>query len=92
MSPLQAAWLYYLAHPALTINSLALFFSANGSWLWLATQLRGASRANRMTATPQNLAIDSDDNASRRADRLFYRVGGASLALGLLLSLISTQL
>ena len=83
MSPLQAAWLYYLAHPALTINSLALFFSANGSWLWLA---------NRMTATPQNLAIDSDDNASRRADRLFYRVGGASLALGLLLSLISTQL
>ncbi|MEH6567050.1 MAG: hypothetical protein V7756_17140 [Halopseudomonas sp.] len=93
MAPLQAAWMYYLAHPALVINSLALFFAVNGSWLWLATQLRGLLSARRLATAPQIPATRSgEDSATLRANRLFYRVGGLSLALALLLSSISTQL
>ena len=91
MAPLQAAWMYYLAHPALVINGLALFFAVNGSWLWIATQLRGALYAQRIATTPQLTAPNTDDHATQRCNRLFYSVGGACLALALILSLISTQ-
>lgn len=91
MYPLQAAWMYYLAHPALVINGLALFFAVSGSWLWIATQLRGALRAQRVATAPQGSTAAPADQATLRSNRLFYRVGGVALALGLLLSLISTQ-
>lgn len=91
MSPLQAAWIYYLAHPALVINGLALFFAVNGSWLWIATQLRGVLNAQRIATAPQSATLNADDQATQRSNRLFYSVGGLCLALALLLSLISTQ-
>tara|TARA_R110000751_G_scaffold249300_1_gene349020 strand:+ start:411 stop:689 length:279 start_codon:yes stop_codon:yes gene_type:complete len=92
MSPLQAAWLYYLAHPALVINALALFFAVAGSWLWLATQLRGLLAAQRIATAPETPQLHTSDRATQRSNRLFYRVGGLSLGLALLLSMISTQL
>tara|TARA_R110002126_G_scaffold226025_3_gene370778 strand:- start:144 stop:422 length:279 start_codon:yes stop_codon:yes gene_type:complete len=92
MYPLQAAWMYYLANPALVINSLALFFAVNGSWLWIATQLRGVLNAQRIATAPQGAELSTDDQATQRSNRLFYRVGAVALTLALLLSLISTQL
>jgi len=50
--PLQAAWLYYLENPALVLNGLALFFAVNGSWLWIATQLRSSLGRQRLATLP----------------------------------------
>ncbi|MEH6493254.1 hypothetical protein [Halopseudomonas sp.] len=91
MSPLQAAWLYYLAHPALVINALALFFAVTGSWLWLATQLRTSLAAQRLATAPPAPQSGISERATQRSNRLFYSVGGLSLAMALLLSVISTQ-
>ncbi|GAA6130772.1 hypothetical protein [Halopseudomonas sabulinigri] len=92
MSPLQAAWLYYLAHPALVINALALFFAVTGSWLWLATQLRGLLAAQRLATAAQAPQLNANNRATMRSNRLFYSVGALSLSLALLLSVISTQI
>ncbi|OWL91109.1 hypothetical protein [Halopseudomonas aestusnigri] len=90
MFPLQAAWLYYLENPALVLNSLALFFAVNGSWLWIATQLRSSLGRQRLATLPPS---DSDISQQRdqRINRLFYSVGTVCLSLALLLSLVSTR-
>ncbi|GGE31940.1 hypothetical protein GCM10007421_02090 [Halopseudomonas oceani] len=90
MFPLQAAWLYYLENPALVLNGLALFFAINGSWLWIATQLRSSLGRQRLATLP---ASTSDLNLQRdqRINRLFYSVGTVCLTMALTLSMISTQ-
>lgn len=90
MFSLQAAWLYYLENPALVLNGLALFFAVNGSWLWIATQLRSSLGRQRLATLP---ASDSDLSLQRdqRINRLFYSVGAVCLTLALVLTLISTR-
>ena len=85
MFPLQAAWLYYLENPALVLNGLALFFAVNGSWLWIATQLR--SSLGRLPPSETDISQQRD----QRINRLFYSVGTVCLSLALLLSLVSTR-
>lgn len=90
MFPLQAAWLYYLENPSLVLNGLALFFAINGSWLWIATQLRSSLGRQRLATLPPS-ASDTSLQRDQRINRLFYSVGGFCLSLAVLLSLISTQ-
>ena len=70
MFPLQAAWLYYLENPALVLNGLALFFAVNGSWLWIATQLRSSLGRQRL-ATPPPSETDISQQREQRINRLF---------------------
>ncbi len=90
MFPLQAAWLYYLENPALVLNGLALFFAINGSWLWIATQLRSSLGRQRLATLPSS---ESDISLQRdqRINRLFYSVGAVCLTLAVVLTLISTR-
>ncbi|WP_341707081.1 hypothetical protein [Halopseudomonas sp.] len=90
MFPLQAAWLYYLENPALVLNGLALFFAVNGSWLWIATQLRSSLGRQRLATLPSS---ESDISLQRdqRINRLFYSVGAVCLTLAVVLTLISTR-
>lgn len=90
MPVLQAAWMFYLQHPAQVINGLGLFYALNGSWLLVVTQIR-ASRGLSQLATSPAAAVALSP-ATLRVNRLFTRVGAACLGAGLLLSLISTQL
>lgn len=91
MFPLQAAWLYYLENPALVLNGLALFFAVNGSWLWIATQLRSSLGRQRLATLPPSES-ELGFNRDQRINRLFYSVGAVCLGLATLLSLTSTQL
>lgn len=90
MFPLQAAWLYYLENPALVLNGLALFFAVNGSWLWIATQLRSSLGRQRLATLPSS---ESDISLQRdqRINRLFYSVGAVCLTLAVVLTLISAR-
>ncbi|MAD26918.1 MAG: hypothetical protein CMK82_12090 [Pseudomonadales bacterium] len=90
MFPLQAAWLYYLENPALVLNGLALFFAVNGSWLWIATQLRSSLGRQRLATLPPS-ETDISQQREQRINRLFYSVGTVCLSLALLLSLVSTR-
>tara|TARA_Y100000815_G_scaffold236751_1_gene230177 strand:+ start:582 stop:929 length:348 start_codon:yes stop_codon:yes gene_type:complete len=88
--PLQAAWLYYLENPALVLNALALFFAVNGSWLWIATQLRSSLGRQRLATLPPSES-DLGQHRDQRINRLFYSVGGLCLGLATVLTLTSTQ-
>ncbi|MFN3580021.1 MAG: hypothetical protein ACK4VV_06065 [Pseudomonas sp.] len=90
MPVIQAAWMFYLSHPALVINGLGLFYALSGSWLLIATRVR-ISRASAVLATSPALPQGSSNAASTRINQLFNRVGVSCLGLGLLLSLISTR-
>ena len=91
MPAFQAIWMYCLDNPARAINALALFYALAGGWLCAATQLRVA-RASAQLATNADTELTTDvPEASRRVNRMFYSVGGAFLALALLLSLVSTR-
>ncbi len=92
MPVFQAAWMYYLSHPALVLNGLALFYAVCGSWLWIATQVRSARANARLATSPVSAGDMGLDNASVRVNRMFYAVGTVCLVLAVVLSLISTQL
>ncbi|TVP87990.1 MAG: hypothetical protein EA348_11870 [Pseudomonadaceae bacterium] len=92
MPALQSAWIFYLSHPALVINALALFYALSGAWLVFATQYR--SRHTGFATSPLSNAgtapLPELDAATQRVNRMFYAVATACLGLALLLSLIST--
>ena len=90
---LQYLWTLFSAHPAQTLNALALFFAVAGSWLLLATRLREQRAGGRLAAEMDALAGDSLlDESTSRINRFFYAFGGATLSLALLLSWYSTGL
>ena len=82
--------MYYPEHPALVLNGLALFFAVNGSWLWIATQLRSSLGRQRLATLPPS-ETDISQQRDQRINRLFYSVGTVCLSLALLLSLVSTR-
>ncbi len=92
MPALQSAWIYYLNHPALVINALALFYALSGAWLIFATQYR--SRRTIFAVSPASNVgtppMPETDAATQRINRMFYAVATACLGLAMLLSLIST--
>jgi hypothetical protein len=47
---LQMLWSLFLAHPAVAMNTLALFFGLAGAWLCLMTRLREQRGQARMLA------------------------------------------
>lgn len=83
----QAAWVMYMNHSALVLNSLALFYGVCGSWLIIATQLRMA-RAVRVPGSPSAVLAEVPP-PNPRGNHLFMRVGGSCLGLALLLSAAS---
>lgn len=88
MPAMHSAWIYYLNNPAWVVNALALFYALSGSWLVLATQYR-----NRRPLLPATSPAHAGCSPTKHgANRLFYRIAAVCLALGLLLSLISTRL
>lgn len=89
--PFEAAWVYFLNHPALVINAMAMFYAAAGSWLWIATQLREARASAMLATSPAKMMQETPLPATQRANRMFYMVGGVCLTLALLLSLISQR-
>ncbi|MBB2495749.1 hypothetical protein [Aquipseudomonas ullengensis] len=93
---LQALWSLFLAHPAQAVNTLALFFAAAGSWLLLATRVREQRAVARLAADGELNELDEEasllDEPTQRLNRFFYRFGGASLGVALLMSWVSTQL
>ena len=93
---LQALWSVFLAHPAQSLNALALFFGLAGSWLLLATRVREQRAVARLIAgsAVKDMAEEMCvfDVQTQRLNRFFYRFGFASLALSLALSWGSTQL
>ncbi len=91
MPVFQAIWMYCLDNPARALNALALFYAMAGGWLCAATQLR-ASRASTRLATNAQTEVTADESeATRRVNRMFYSIGGACLALAVVLSLVSTR-
>ena len=70
---------------------LGKYFAVNGSWLWIATQLRSSLGRQRLATLPPS---ESEPTLTRdqRINRLFYSVGAVCLGLATLLSLTSTQL
>jgi hypothetical protein len=93
---LQALWSVFLAHPAQSLNTLALFFALAGSWLLLATRVREQRAVARLIAggAVKDMAeeVSVFDVPTQRLNRFFYRFGSASLALSLALSWGSTHL
>ncbi len=93
---LQALWSLFLAHPAQAVNGLALFFTAAGGWLLLATRVRELRAVARLVASGEMEEMDEEtsmqDEATQRLNRFFYGFGGATLAGALLLSWFSTTL
>lgn len=92
MPVFQALWMYCLDNPARALNALALFYAVAGGWLWAATQLRVARAAARLATSADTEMAAEIPESTRRVNRMFYCVGGACLALAMLLSLISTGL
>lgn len=91
MPAFEAAWIYFLNHPALVINGMALFYAAAGGWLWIATQLREARASTLLATSPARVGQTAPLPATLRANRMFYMVGGVCLSLALLLTLISQR-
>jgi hypothetical protein len=93
---LQVLWSLFLAHPAVAMNTLALFFGLAGAWLCLMTRLREQRGQARMLAQGELESLSAEaeacDERSLRINRFFYRFGGACLAAALLLSWCSTRL
>lgn len=94
--PLQALWSVFLAHPAQSLNALALFFGLAGSWLLLATRVREQRAVARLIAGGTAKAMVEEAwvfaAPAQRLNRFFYRFGFASLAASLALSWGSAQL
>lgn len=92
----QALWSVCLAHPAQSLNALALFFGLTGGWLLLATRVREQRAVARLVAgsDAQDMAEElcAVDEPVQRLNRFFYRFGFASLGAALALSWISTRL
>ncbi|WP_313517615.1 hypothetical protein [Pseudomonas sp.] len=76
---------FWLSNPAQSVNLLALFFAVAGSWVLIATQLRGALW--RPVA-----AVEGAEPRRARLDRFFNRFGGACLGVALVVSWESTRL
>lgn len=91
MPVFQAAWLYYLNHPALVINGLALFYALAGSWLVFAAQWRSVRGGVQLTAGISSRLDAAEEQPGQRINRMFYRIGLACLTLGMLLTLLSTR-
>ncbi len=91
MPAFEAAWVYFLNHPAMVINAMALFYAVAGSWLCVATQLREARASAMLATSPADMTQTAPLPATQRANRMFYMVGGVCLALALLLTLISQR-
>ena len=91
MPVFEAAWVYFLGHPAMVINAMALFYAAAGSWLWIATQLREARASAVLATSPAEMTQEASSLATQRVNRMFYLVGGVCLTLAFLLSLISQR-
>ena len=91
MPVFQAVWMYCLDNPARALNALALVYALAGGWLWAATQLRVARASGRLATTADTEMTSDVSDATARINRMFYSVGGACLALALLLSLASTR-
>jgi hypothetical protein len=93
---LQMLWSLFLAHPAVAMNTLALFFGLAGAWLCLMTRLREQRGQARMLAQGERESLSAEaeacDERTLRINRFFYRFGGACLAAALLLSWFSTRL
>ncbi|AYC31743.1 hypothetical protein D3880_04800 [Pseudomonas cavernae] len=92
---LQVLWSLLQAHPAQSINSLALFFAIAGSWLLLATRLRERRALARLAADSELQALEEAsllDERTLRINRFFSAFGWLCLALALLVSAVSTQL
>ena len=85
----QAAWLFYLDHSALVLNSLALFYGVCGSWLILATQLRTA-QAKRLLNSSAGPVEAELPLSTQRANRLFTMIGCLCLGLATLLTIASS--
>jgi hypothetical protein len=96
LMPLQALWSVFLAHPAQSLNALALFFGLAGSWLLLATRVREQRAVTRLIAGGDAKDMAEEvcvfDAPTQRLNQFFYRFGFVSLALSLALSWGSTQL
>jgi hypothetical protein len=93
---LQALWSLFLAHPAQSANSLALFFAVAGAWLLLATRLREQRGQARLAAESELDGVTAQasllSEATLRMNRFFNRFGYACLAIALAVSGISTRL
>lgn len=93
---LQALWSVFLAHPAQSLNALALFFGLAGSWLLLATRVREQRAVARLIAGSAAKDMAGEvyvfDAPTQRLNRFFYRFGFVSLAVSLALSWGSTQI
>ncbi|MDO9623265.1 MAG: hypothetical protein Q7J46_04685 [Pseudomonas sp.] len=92
---LQALWSVFLAHPAQSLNALALFFGLAGSWLLLATRVREQRAVTRVIAGGDTKDMAEEvylfEGPTHRLNRFFYRFGFVSLAGSLSLSWGSTQ-
>ena len=93
---LQVLWAVLLAHPAQSLNALALFFGLAGSWLLLATRVREQRAVARLSAggAAKDMAdeVCVFDAPTQRLNRFFFRFGFVSLAMSLALSWGSTQI
>lgn len=94
---LQVLWSLFLAHPAIVVNGLAMFFGLAGAWLWLMTRLREQRGLARLMAQTGVDSMDAEadevfDERTLRINRFFYRFGAVCLAAALLLSWFSTRL
>lgn len=82
---LQMLWGLFAGHPAKLINLFALLLTCPGGLL-LHNARRRASRA--MASLPSGEA--AIDLLTQRVNRFYYSLGGAFLAMALLLSWVST--
>ena len=89
---LQVLWSLFLAHPAGSVNSLALFFAVAGGWLCLMTRLREQRGMARVLAQGGLDESEVQDERTVRINRFFYRFGAICLVTALLLSWFSTRL
>ena len=75
-------------------NVLALLVTLAGAWLLLATRWREQQAAGRLAAADVDVddSVNLLDAATQRLNRVFYAMGGLSLALALALSWLSVRL
>jgi hypothetical protein len=92
---LQALWSVFLAYPAQSLNTLALFFGSAAGWLLLATRVREQRAVTRLIAGGDAKDMAEEmymfDGPTHRLNRFFYRFGFVSLAGSLALSWGSTH-
>ncbi len=90
---LQSLWSLISSHPAQALNALALFFSLTGGWLLIATRVREQRALARLADVGGlDAELPAADAGMQRLNLFFYRFGGATLTLALVLSWLSTSL